>query len=34
MEERNAEARGNLRPVFAFVKKVRGVAVEAEGKKK
>jgi hypothetical protein len=34
MEERKAEAQGNLRPVLAFVKKVRGVAAEAERKKK
>jgi len=31
--ERKVEARGNLRPVLAFVKKVRGVAVDAERKK-
>src|SRR5437879_10907440 len=33
MEERNAEARGNLKPVLAFVKIVRGVAAEIEPKK-
>jgi hypothetical protein len=29
-----AETRENLRPVLAFVKKLRGVAVDAERKKK
>jgi hypothetical protein len=34
IRERRAEAEGNLRPVLRFVKKVRGVAVDAEWKKK
>jgi hypothetical protein len=33
MEERNAEARGKVKPVLAFVKKARGVAIGTNGEK-